>query len=77
MHAPEWLDADMTPGDILDTLARLQFRARDGLCLLEIDRGARDYLIAAVKARGPRRERNRTAAPRKQIPRWRPPGGRR
>jgi hypothetical protein len=46
---PETLDADMTPRDIADALARLRFR--NGPLLIQLDREARNYLVAAVRAR--------------------------
>jgi hypothetical protein len=50
-HAPpDFLDQSMKPTDIVDTLAHLRFRT-DGFSKIEIDRGVRDYLLAAVRAR--------------------------
>jgi hypothetical protein len=47
---PETLDADMTPGQIADTLARIRFR--NGAQLLALaDREVRDFLVDAVRAR--------------------------
>jgi hypothetical protein len=46
---PETLDGDMRPADIADALARLRFY--DGMEVIAIDREARNYLLAAVRAR--------------------------
>jgi hypothetical protein len=46
---PETLDADMTPRDIADALARLRFR--NGMQVIALDREARNYLVASVRAR--------------------------
>ena len=46
---PEVLDGDMRPGDIADALARLRFY--DRMQVIAIDREARNYLLAAVRAR--------------------------
>jgi hypothetical protein len=46
---PEQIDADMTPRDIADTLARLRFR--NGLLTIALDRDARNYLLDAVRLR--------------------------
>jgi hypothetical protein len=46
---PETLDQDMTPRDIADTLARLRFY--DRMQVIAIDREARNYLVASVRAR--------------------------
>jgi hypothetical protein len=46
---PETLDQDMTARDIADTLARLRFY--DRMQVIAIDREARNYLLAAVRAR--------------------------
>ena len=52
---PETLDQDMTPRDIADALARLRFR--NGMQVIALDREARNYLLAAVRARiGERRQ---------------------
>jgi hypothetical protein len=48
---PNYLDQNMTAADIVDTLTHLRFRKGDGFCKLEVDRGVRDYLVAAVQAR--------------------------
>jgi hypothetical protein len=48
---PDFLDQSMRPADIVDTLVHLRFRAVDGFGKIEIDRGVRDYLLAAVRAR--------------------------
>jgi hypothetical protein len=45
----ELLDADMTPADIADTLARLCFDTP--LTTLKLDQEARDYLLDSVRAR--------------------------
>ena len=45
----ETLDQDMTPRDIADALARLRFY--DRMQVIAIDREARNYLLAAVRAR--------------------------
>jgi hypothetical protein len=54
----EFVDADMTPRDIIDVLGRLPFRRLSGSgrhgdrrVAITIDQGVRDYLIAAVTAR--------------------------
>jgi hypothetical protein len=45
----------MTPRDIADALARLRFR--NGMQVIALDREARNYLLAAVRARiGERRQ---------------------
>jgi hypothetical protein len=46
---PETLDADMTPGDLVDILTRLKFR--NGKAVVKVDHAARDYLVTAVTAR--------------------------
>jgi hypothetical protein len=46
---PETLDQDMTPRDIADALARLHFR--NGKQVIALDREARNYLVASVRAR--------------------------
>ena len=46
---PETLDQDMTPRDVADALTRLRFY--DGMEVIAIDREARNYLLAAVRAR--------------------------
>ena len=46
---PETLDQDMTPRDIAEALARLRFY--DRLQVIAIDREARNYLLASVRAR--------------------------
>jgi hypothetical protein len=46
---PETLDGDMRPADIADTLARLRFR--NGMQVIALDREARNYLVASVRAR--------------------------
>jgi hypothetical protein len=46
---PEILDGDMRPADIADALARLRFR--NGPLLIQLDREARNYLLASVRAR--------------------------
>jgi hypothetical protein len=48
---PDFLDQNMTPADIVDALAHLRFRKNDGFGKIEVDRGVRDYLVAAVQAR--------------------------
>jgi hypothetical protein len=45
----DWLDADMMPADIVDVLRHLKFD--NGKATLQVDRPARDYLIASVTAR--------------------------
>ncbi len=47
----EYLDQDMTPADILEVLARLQFRQADDLRPIKLDAGVRDYLVATLSAR--------------------------
>jgi hypothetical protein len=48
--SPEVLDADMTRGDIVDTLKRLRFD--HGLhCTVTLDSAVRDYLVAALARR--------------------------
>ena len=52
---PEVLDGDMRPADIADALARLRFY--DRMQVIALDREARNYLLAAVRARiGERRQ---------------------
>ena len=46
---PETLDQDMTPRDIADALAHLRFYER--MQVIAIDREARNYLVASVRAR--------------------------
>jgi hypothetical protein len=46
---PETLDQDMTARDIADALARLRFY--DRMQVIAIDREARNYLVASVRAR--------------------------
>ena len=46
---PETLDGDMRPADIADILARLRFR--NGMQVIALDREARNYLLASVRAR--------------------------
>jgi hypothetical protein len=43
------LDGDCTPGDMIDILRRLQFGA--GFSTVQLDRDARDFLVAAIAAR--------------------------
>jgi hypothetical protein len=43
------LNGDMRPADIADTLARLRFY--DRMQVIAIDREARNYLLASVRAR--------------------------
>jgi hypothetical protein len=45
----ETLDQDMTPRDIADILARLRFY--DRMEVIALDREARNYLLASVRAR--------------------------
>jgi hypothetical protein len=47
--APATLDQDMTARDIADALARLRFY--DGMQMIQLDREARNYLLASVRAR--------------------------
>jgi hypothetical protein len=47
------LDADMTPGDIADTLKRLHFTG--GTLTIKLDKDVRDFLVAAVTRQGERR----------------------
>ena len=49
----DWLDADMMPADIVDVLRHLKFD--NGKATLQVDRPARDYLIASVTAPPARR----------------------
>jgi hypothetical protein len=60
---PEALTDDMTAADLVDVLQRLPFpRASTGRgrptspahCTISLDRGVRDYLVAAIKPRSPR-----------------------
>jgi hypothetical protein len=48
MHI-DFVDASMTPSDIVDILQHLKFS--NGRTLLQLDRQARDYLLASVTAR--------------------------
>ena len=43
--APAELVEDMSAGDLIDVLSRLRFDSRD-LCLVQLDRGVRDFLVA-------------------------------
>jgi len=47
---PDFLDEDMRPSEIVEVLEALCFRA-DGHCLVELDRGIRDFLLRAIKPR--------------------------
>jgi hypothetical protein len=38
----------MTVIDLVDVLSRLRFDSRD-LCLVQLDRGVRDFLVARLK----------------------------
>jgi hypothetical protein len=49
---PSTLDADMTPGDIADTLKRLHFTG--GTLTIKLDKDVRDFLVAAVTRQGER-----------------------
>jgi hypothetical protein len=47
-----YLDADMTPADIIEVLANLRFRInrdREQFCLIELDRGVADYFIGLLR----------------------------
>ena len=46
---PDFLDADCTGRDIIDTLKRLKFE--NGQAVVQLDRPARDYLVTSVAAR--------------------------
>jgi hypothetical protein len=56
---PDWLDDTMTPAELIFALEHLNFtpqsstRGSHGLrrCVISLDKGVRDYLIAAVAAR--------------------------
>jgi hypothetical protein len=43
------VDADMSRSDLVFVLQNLHFRERDGLGTLKLDRGVRDFLIAALQ----------------------------
>jgi hypothetical protein len=46
---PDYLDADMKPGEVIDTLRHLKFC--NGKAVVEVDKAACAYLIDAVSAR--------------------------
>jgi hypothetical protein len=48
---PPIVDQDMTAADITYTLQHLHFR-QNGLGALKIDKGVRDYLVAALRRKG-------------------------
>ena len=45
------LTDDMTVADLLDVLEHLPFGPRGGSCMLQLDRGVRDYLLRALRRR--------------------------
>jgi hypothetical protein len=51
LDQPDALDADMTPREVAEVLAGLRFNRHSGECIISIDKGARDYILAAVTAR--------------------------
>ena len=52
VREPDILDETMTRGDLVFMLENLHF-GRDDLGRLQIDRGVRDYLLGALRARPP------------------------
>jgi hypothetical protein len=52
VEADDWpvIDGDMTADDICEVLGRLYFRRSD-LQVIQVDRHARDFLVAAVRDR--------------------------
>jgi hypothetical protein len=50
-HPSAELTDDMTVADLLDVLERLPFGPRGGSCMLQLDRGVRDYLLRALRGR--------------------------
>jgi hypothetical protein len=52
IREPDILDETMTRGDLVFMLENLHF-GRDDLGRLQIDRGVRDYLLGALRARPP------------------------
>ena len=47
---PAVLDADMTPGDIIDVLRWIQFPHK-GRAQVELEKGVRDYLVGVLRNR--------------------------
>jgi len=47
--APQFVDGEFRPGDIIEVLNRLEFK--NGFSVLKLDRPCRDYFIDAIKAR--------------------------
>ena len=43
------LDADMTPGDIVETLEQIKFYAADQFRTVKIDEPVRDFIVAALR----------------------------
>jgi hypothetical protein len=50
-HPSAELTDDMTVADLLDVLEHLPFGPRGGSCMLQLDRGVRDYLLRALRRR--------------------------
>jgi hypothetical protein len=50
-HPSAELTDDMTVADLLDVLEHLPFGQRGGSCMLQLDRGVRDYLLRALRRR--------------------------
>jgi hypothetical protein len=50
-HPSAELTDDVTVADLLDVLERLPFDPRGGSCMLQLDRGVRDYLLRALRRR--------------------------
>jgi hypothetical protein len=49
IHDDTVLDADMTPADITDALARLHYSRNQPVHLIGIDQQVRDYLVSALR----------------------------
>jgi len=60
-HPSAELTDDMTVADLLDVLEHLPFGPRGGSCMLQLDRGVRDYLLRALR-------RTRTSASTPPLP---------
>ena len=48
-HPSAELTDDMTVADLLDVLEHLPLGPRGGPCMLQLDRGVRDYLLRALR----------------------------
>jgi hypothetical protein len=47
--APDYLDGDMTRAQFVDVLKALNFRRRDAVATLQLDKDARDYLLRLLR----------------------------